>query len=133
MESTEDQIFGKYGRKKGKCRRNTLFPYEYEFTCISCGYNVIKRKHETSKIQRRKINFMKRLNYAEQEMFCIFIDVYKIYESNDCDKIYEVLSKLKNRKLKISKILIEKDKDMLENPEFEQDYYSRTAESIYKI
>ena len=22
---------------------------------------------------------------------------------------------------------------MLENPEFEQDYYSRTAESIYKI
>ena len=56
----------------------------------------------------------------------------KIYESNVYDKIYEVLSTLKNKKLKINNILIEKYKDMLENPDFEQDYYSRTAKVIYK-
>ena len=30
-------------------------------------------------------------------------------------------------------ILIEKYKDILEKPDFEQDYYSRTEVSIYKI
>ena len=30
-------------------------------------------------------------------------------------------------------MLIEKYKDMLENPEFEQNYYSRTVEGIFKI
>ena len=30
-------------------------------------------------------------------------------------------------------MVIEKDKDMNENPDFEKDQYSRTAESIYKI
>ena len=39
----------------------------------------------------------------------------------------------KNKKLKINKILIEKYNDMLENPDFERDYWSRTAEGIYKI
>ena len=30
------------------------------------------------------------------------MDVYKIYEGDDYDKIYEVLSRLKNKKLKIN-------------------------------
>ena len=55
------------------------------------------------------------------------------YEENDYDKLYEVLSTLKNKKLKIINTLIEKYKDMLENPDFEQDYWSRTAKGIYKI
>ena len=46
--------------------------------------------------------------------------------------MYEDLSTIKNRKLKINNTLIEKYKDMLENPDFEQDYWSRTAEGIYK-
>ena len=79
------------------CNRNCLLPYEYEFTCVVCGFNVIKTKHQLSKIQR-KINFINRLKYAEQKIFCICIDVYKIYEGNDYDKIYEVLSTLKNKK-----------------------------------
>ena len=54
MELTEDEIFEKHGENCRHCNRNTLFPYEYEFTCFSCGYNVNKRKNELSKIQRKK-------------------------------------------------------------------------------
>ena len=65
MELTEDEIIQKCGKKCGHCNRNTLPPYEYEYTCISCRYNVSKLKHELSKIQRRKINFINRLKHAE--------------------------------------------------------------------
>ena len=54
MELTEDEIIQKYGKRCGHCNRNTILQYEYEFTCFSCGYNVNKRKHERSKIQRKK-------------------------------------------------------------------------------
>ena len=53
MELYENEIFEKYGKSCGHCNRNALLPYEYELTCIACGYNVIKRKHELSKIQRK--------------------------------------------------------------------------------
>ena len=97
MELTEDDIIQKYGKNCGHCKRNTLLPYEYEFTCIACGYNVNKRKNELSKIQRKKINFINRLKYGEVKIFSICVDVYKIYEGNDYDEIYEVLSTLKNK------------------------------------
>ena len=54
MNLSEDQILEKYGQKRGHCRRNTLLPYEYESSCILCGYNVIRRKQEQSKIKRKK-------------------------------------------------------------------------------
>ena len=54
MELTEDEKNEKYGKRCGQCNRKTLLPYEYEFNCIVCGYNVNKRKHELSKIQRKK-------------------------------------------------------------------------------
>ena len=133
MELTEDESIEKYGKRCGHCNRNTLLPYEYEFTCFSCGFNVNKRKHELSKIQRKKINFINRLKYAEQKIFCICIDLYTIYDGNDYDEIYDVLSTLKNKKLKINHILIEKYKNKLENTDFEQNYWSRTATGIYKI
>ena len=133
MEITEDEIIQKYAKNCGHCNRNTLLPYEYEFTCFSCGYNVNKRKNDLSKIQRKKINFINRLKYAEQKIFCICIDVYKIYEGNDYDDIYKVLSTLKNKKVKINKTLIELYKDMIKNPNFEQNYWSRTSTGIYKI
>ena len=108
MELTEDEIIEKYGKKCLHCNLNTLLPYEYEFTCLSCGFNVNKPKNQLSKIQRKKINFINRLKYAEVKIFSICVDVYKIYEGDDYDKIYEVLSTLKNKKLKINNILIEK-------------------------
>ena len=99
MNLSEDENIQKYGENCGHCNRNTLLPYEYEFTCIICVYNVNKRKHELSKIQRKKINFIHQLKYAEVKIFSICVDVYKIYEGNDYDEIYKVLSTLKNKKL----------------------------------
>ena len=39
MELTEDEIIQKYAKKRLHCNRNMLLPYEYEWTCISCGSN----------------------------------------------------------------------------------------------
>ena len=133
MELTEDEIIQKYGKNCGHCNRNTLLPYEYEYTCFGCGFNINKRKNELSKIQRRKINFINRLKYAEQKIFCICIYVYKIYEGDDYDQIYKVLSTLKNKKLKINNTLIDIYNDLLLNPNLEQNYWSRTATGVYKI
>ena len=133
MNLSEDEIIQKYAKNCGHCNRITLLPYEHEFTCFSCGYNVNKRKNELSNIQRKKINFINRLKYAEQKIICIYIDVYKIYEGNDFEEIYKVLSTLKNKKLKINNTLIEIYEDMLKNPDFEQNYWSRTSTGIYKI
>ena len=66
-------------------------------------------------------------------MFRICVDVYKIYEGGFYDEIYKILSTLKKRKLKINIILIEKGKHTNENPDFEQQYYSRTAISVHKM
>ena len=73
------------------------------------------------------------MKYAEVKIFCICIDVYKNYEGDDFNEIYKILSTLKNKKLKINNILIEKYKDMIKNPDFEQNYWSRTSTGIYKI
>ena len=54
MELTEDEIIQKFGEHCGHCNRNTLLLNEYEFTCLSCVYNVIKRKHELSKNHWKK-------------------------------------------------------------------------------
>ena len=133
MNLSEDEIIQKYAKNCSHCNRNTLLPYEYDFTCFVCGYNVNKRKNELSKIQRKKINFINRLKFAEVKIFSICVDLYKIYEGDDYDEIYKVLFALKNKKLKINNILIEKYKDMLENPNFEQNKYSITSTVIYKI
>ena len=55
MELTQDENIEKYAKNFGHCKRNTLPPYEYEFSCVSCGFNVNKRKNELSKIQRKTI------------------------------------------------------------------------------
>ena len=87
----------------------------------------------SQKYKEKKINFINRLKYAEQKIFCICIDVYKIYEGDDYDEIYKILSTLKNKKLKINKKVIEIYKDLLKNPDFERNYWSRTAQGVYKI
>ena len=94
MELTEDEIKQNYAKRCEHCNRSTLLPYEFDFTCVSCGFNVNKRKHELSKIQRKK-NFINRLKYPEVKIFSICVDVYENYEGDEYDKIYEVLSTLK--------------------------------------
>ena len=133
MNLTEDEIIQKYAKNCRHCNRNTLSPYEYEYTCFSCGFKINKRKHELSKIQRKKINFINRLKYSEVKIFAICVDVYKIFEGINYNEIYKVLSTLKNKKLKINNTLIEIYKNMLENPNFEQNEYSITSTGIYKI
>ena len=46
MTLSEDEIIQKYAKNCGHCRRNMLLPYEFEWSCFSCGYNVNKRKNE---------------------------------------------------------------------------------------
>ena len=72
------------------------------------------------------------MKYAEVKLSAKCVDVYKIYESDDYDEIYKVLATLK-KKLKINNTLIEIYKYMLENSDFEQNYWSKTAIGVYKI
>ena len=64
--------------------------------------------------------------------FSISVVVYKIYDGNNFDKLFEVLSTLKNKKLKINNTLFEKYKKMLENPKIEQNHCSITSNGMYK-
>ena len=61
------------------------------------------------------------------------MDVYKRYQGKNYDDIYQVLSTLKNKILKINNILKKKYKDMIINPDFAQGNWSRKATGIYKI
>ena len=54
MELTEKELIKKYGTFCKHCNRNCLEPNEYKFICISCNYNVIKRKIELCKFSRKK-------------------------------------------------------------------------------
>ena len=89
--------------------KNTLLAYDYEWTCVSFVYNVIKRKHELFKIQRKRKNFSIRLEYAEHKFFCNCIEVYKTCESNDYDKMYGALSKLKKKRILKLKLFLNRE------------------------
>ena len=52
MELTEDEIKQKYAKNCGHCKRNTLLPYEYEFSCLLCGFNV--KKYENMNLVKYK-------------------------------------------------------------------------------
>ena len=47
MELIEDEIIKKYAKHCGHCNRNNLLPYEYELTCIACGFNVMRNENKT--------------------------------------------------------------------------------------
>ena len=83
------------------------------------------------KFNKKIISSINLLKYAELKIFCKCVDVYKLHEGDDKDKKYEFLSKLK--KIKFKKIPIEKYKDMNENTDFEQDYWSRHLEVFTKL
>ena len=98
MNLSEEEFIQKYAKNCWHCNRNTLLPYEYEWSCFSCNYVVSKRKNELSRNQRKKINFINRLKYAEVKILSICVDAYKIYEDDEYDEIYKVLSTLKKMK-----------------------------------
>ena len=62
------------------------------------------------------------------------MDVFRIYGSDDFSNLYSFIKfKIKNMKLKIKKILIEKYKNMKQNLDFQQNYYSIKTYCIYAI
>ena len=75
MDLAEDHQIENHANQCGHRSQNPLFPYEYEWICLSCGNNVIKRKHELSKKQRKRINVINRLKHVEHKLFCICIIV----------------------------------------------------------
>ena len=79
------------------------------------------------------MNLINRLKFGGIKIFSKGVDVHKTYEDENYDKIYEVSSTLKNKKSKINNILIEKYKNKTENPDFEQNSWSKTATGVYKI
>ena len=48
MELTEDESIEKYGKHCTQCHLETLLPYEHDWSCVACGYKIIKRKHDLS-------------------------------------------------------------------------------------
>ena len=57
MNFSEYEIIKKYAKQSAQCNQSTLLPYEYERTCILCGFKPIKIKHQLTKIQRKKNKF----------------------------------------------------------------------------
>ena len=54
MELIEDDNLQKYAKQYKGCFRNTLPPYENEWTSSSCGYNVSKQKMTLAKTNEKK-------------------------------------------------------------------------------
>ena len=79
------------------CTRNMLLPYEYKWSCVLCGYNVIRPKHDFRKIFKEKTNFINRLKYAKLKIFCICLDEYRLFEGDIKDKLSEGVSELQKK------------------------------------
>ena len=73
MDLTDDQIFEKHAKRCEHFTRNTLLPYEFEYTYIAFDYNVIKRKNGLSKVSRKNINFIiNRLKNTKQKLLYLY-------------------------------------------------------------
>ena len=70
------------------------------------------------------------MKYAERRIISICIDVYKVYDGNDNEKLCVCLTRVKIRKLNIKSELVGKYKNM--DKDFEHNY-SGTAKGIYGI
>ena len=131
MILTDDEIIQKYGKICPSCNRNTMLPYAYEWTCLICKMNIIKSKNELTLSQRKKLTFASRIKYAEQKIITIATDIIQIYDGYDYNKMLEVLSQIKNKKLNIKKDLIKYYNEM--DPNYQQTQISLSQKNIYKI
>ena len=95
MILTDEQIFGKYAIICPSGNRNGSLPYQYEWTCYFCNYNIIKQKHELTLNQRKKLSFASRIKYAEQKIIVICTDIIQIYDGHDYKTMLDVLSQIK--------------------------------------
>ena len=106
MEFTEKQIIEKYAKQSMYCTRNTILLYEYKRTWFSFGYVFLKQQREFTEIQK-KIKFLNHLKYARKKIMHFF-DVYRIHAGENFIRIFNVLSRLKEKILKVESELIQK-------------------------
>ena len=131
MILTDDQIIEKYGKICPSYNRNTLLPYTYEWIGLICGINIIKSKNELTLSQRKKLIFSSRIKFAEQKIISIATDIIQIYDGYDYNRMLEVLSQIKNKKLNIKKDLIKYYNGM--ETKYQQTSISLSQKNIYKI
>ena len=131
MILSDDQILQKYAKQCLSCNRKGLLPYQYEWSCYFCKYNIIKQKHELTLSQRKKLTFASRIKYAEQKLITIAIEIIQIYDGEDYNKMFEVLSQIKKKKLNIKKDFIKYYNEMDSN--YQQTQISLSQKNIYKI
>ena len=70
----------------------TILVQENEFTCISRGYNL-----RNVRFQGRKHYYLTEKNMLNTKFFPFEWTLKKVYETNDFNKLCEILSKLKNK------------------------------------
>ena len=130
MNLSDDQRIEKKLEKKVDIAIERLYFHTNMNLLVFRGDSTqLKENVNSLNYNERKIIILIDKNMQNRNFF-ICVDVYKDFEGYDYDKLYEVLSTLKKGKLKINDILIEKYKDMLKKPDFEQKYWSRPAEGI---
>ena len=60
--------------------------------------DITKLNENTNSLELNEKKFIIGLKFAELKILCICIDVSKVYEGNEFDKIYEFLSTIKDKK-----------------------------------
>ena len=57
MNLIKHEQIGKNAKQCIHCRRNTLLPYEYDWTCIACGCIITREENDLSKNSKNKNKF----------------------------------------------------------------------------
>ena len=71
MKLSEDAIIEKYARQCKYCLQKTSLPYEYEWSSISCKFNLIKKNTNLLKYNEKK-TFITRIKYAENKLLYLY-------------------------------------------------------------
>ena len=118
------------------CKQNTWLEFNKGFYCTNCEYIINKQKHQIDKnIRRQDHDFSSRLNYANQKIREIYINmVNTTYNSSEemINKLQELKGKTKLKFYKnISNYYIEmKNKNFQTN---NQDPFSKNAQGISRV
>ena len=84
----EDKMYEKHGKQYMHCTQNTLQPYKNELTSNAFGYNVMKQKKKLQKSNKKILSIG--YNVLNKKVGFVWIDVLKIFESNDFFESFEV-------------------------------------------
>ena len=87
----------------GRCNRNLLLEYAFEFRCLACNFVSEKTKQQLTKLQRKQqTNFSNRLTYANPKIISICMEVENILPNEyNLDLLATALTYLKQKKLNV--------------------------------